>query len=296
MSGNFGEGVDPRGDSSVLSNLSQFVKPENPPKYFGIDFDDTFFSPHDKEAFKLNLEAFAEARKKGFVPFFCTGKSLSSAMDIVGDDFIAKTGYNGYPGVYENGAMVYDENGKVVYSKPFSKEFVKGLAEFVMGKPSLRSIDCFVGDKYYSTGVTELMLKSLKERDLPAPQVVPIEDILRLDVGKIYMTSDHVDIPGFEQGKDYVAKFDLPGAWDVIPGGVSKAVGITKLMEHYGIPPKDCGFIGNGDNDTEAMDFCNLSFAVGNSPDFVKRHAKWVMDKTCDEGAVSEALQLTYDL
>ncbi|EKX73959.1 haloacid dehalogenase-like hydrolase family member protein [Theileria equi strain WA] len=274
----------------------EFVKPEQPPKLFGIDFDETFYSLHDKDAFKKNVEAFAEAKKKEFIPFFCTGRSRDATFRLVGDNFVTETNYNGYPGVYQNGALVYDENGNVIYSQPLSKEFIRKTCELVTSNPSTGAV-LFTRDGYYSPAkVTDPMSRYIQERELPDPEIKTTEEIVELEIYKIYLAANHLDFPGFEQGKDYVAKVDLPGSWDIGSGDLNKALGLKKLMEHYGIPPEECAFIGNGDNDIEAMELSNLSFAVGNAPAEVKKHAKIVLDKTCDQGAVAEALGLVYSL
>ncbi|EKX73497.1 haloacid dehalogenase-like hydrolase family member protein [Theileria equi strain WA] len=273
---------------------SNFERPNVPPKYFAIDHDETFHTCNG-EAWARNINAFTKARKMGYTLFFCTGRSIDSTFRIAGDEFKAKTGYNGYPGIYNNGAMVYNEHGDVIYSKSFSRDLIKNACESVLNGSTDRFI-FYTHDGYYSP--SEMDTHDLKDfvekRGLPTPQVKTPEEISSLQILKITQISKEANFPGFEQGKDYIAKIDLPGSWDIIPPGISKATGIKELMKHYDISPEECAFIGNGDNDVEAMKLSNLSFAVGNAYNHVKKAAKWVMEKTCDEGAVSKALELTY--
>ncbi|AFZ80318.1 haloacid dehalogenase-like hydrolase family member protein [Theileria equi strain WA] len=279
---------------SVPSNLPKFVRPSSPPKYFGIDFDETFHALKE-DGLERNVKAFAQVKKGGYTPFFCTGRSVDHAMGLVGNRFVEKTNYRGYPGVYNTGAVVYDENGNVIYSRSFSKEFIKAVCESVTRRNSPNNLVLFTKDSHYSPiGVDENFSRVLRSRDIPTPEVKTLEELLNTDIVMMTIICDKVEFPGFHEGVDYIKKLDLPGYYDLNPAGVTKAIGVKKLMEHYGVPPHDCGFIGDGDNDTEIMDLSGLSFAVANAPDFVKKHAKWVMDKSYNEGAVAQALELVY--
>ncbi|EKX72762.1 haloacid dehalogenase-like hydrolase family member protein [Theileria equi strain WA] len=284
---------DTDGGTSVDSNISQFLRLENPPKYFGIDIDGTFYTDN-KESWKKNLDAFSKARKNGFVPFICTGRTFSGVSDIL-KDMEEETGYKGYPGVYNNGSIVYDENGSIMYSKAFSKEFVKAVCEHVTECRSLQTFVFYTKDGQYSlTSIHGNFRFTLELRGVPNPKLVTGNELLSMDILALSVCCNNFKFREFKEGTDYVCKTARSGFCNVNPAGVTKALGLKNLMEHYGLSPKDCGFIGNADNDIEAMDFCDHSFCVDDAPDFVKRHAKWVLDKGHDEGAVAQALELLY--
>ncbi|AFZ79752.1 haloacid dehalogenase-like hydrolase family member protein [Theileria equi strain WA] len=281
-------------DSTSITETPSFVKPEEPPKYFGIDIDGTFYTGNE-EAWEKNVEAFAEVRKKGYTPFFCTSRSLDSTLSLVGNDFVKKTGYNGCPGVYENGVFVYGDKDALymnVLSRHFLNDFIRFLPE-----DSLNRVIFFQRDDSYSLVDTDPWIKTiLKGNELPATQVKTLDEILNLDIIKIMIYSDPSLLVNLRKNVGFNAFMLHNNLFMISPLDLNKSLGINQLMENYGISPKDCGFIGDGHNDIEAMKFCNVSFAVANAPDEVKKHAKIVLDKTCDQGAVAEALKLTYGL
>ncbi|AFZ80706.1 haloacid dehalogenase-like hydrolase family member protein [Theileria equi strain WA] len=285
----FSEPTSPR-------DISQFVKPESPPKYFGIDIDGTLHT-NNKESFEKNIEAFAEVRKKGYTPFFCTGRSLTSAMNVVGEEFKTKTGYNGYPGVYNDGSIVYDKDGNLIYSKPFSNTVLEAITERLVAENLKDKCLFCTKDAFYSLAELDQEFQNIFDSlNVIFPRLEVIGTILDIGVAEVFIQSRTFDIPGLERGVDYVEKYVGVDGIALSPPGITKGSAFSTLIKHSGGKPEDYGFIGDGDNDTEAMEFCNVSFAVGNSPDEVKKHAKWVLEETCDQGAVAKALKLTYDL
>ncbi|AFZ80663.1 haloacid dehalogenase-like hydrolase family member protein [Theileria equi strain WA] len=272
--------------------------PETPmekPQYFGIDIDSTLFT-HNEEAFEKNVNAFAKVRKMGYTPFLCTGRSRNSGLGVLGTSFAEKTGYQGYPGVYQNGAVVYDEHGNLIYSKPFSREFVKTLAEHLEAE-NLKDKCIFYTEtaSYSLAGIDEKLMEFTLDRKLPIPEVTPLDELIEKEYSIIKYYSFDVSHSGLREGVDYVQKITRSNwVYTLSPSGVTKALGVSKLLEHYGLSPNEYGFIGDGDNDTEAMHLSRGSFAVANAKELAKKCAKWVLTKTHDEGGFSEAMGLVY--
>ncbi|EKX72603.1 haloacid dehalogenase-like hydrolase family member protein [Theileria equi strain WA] len=283
------------GTHPVKANISQFLKPESPPKYFGIDIDGTFYTK-SATGLEKNIEAFAEATKKGFVPFFCTGRSIESSLAVIGSGFSERTGYKGYPGVYNNGSLVYDECGRIAHSEGFTREFLEKFGRFLIEKGLAPNVVFYTEHGACSLSpLYERLMKFSVMRKLPIPQVVTLEGLLQENILIIKYAEFDMKLSGLHEDVDYARTITLSNwLYTINPAGVNKSIGLKKLMEHYGLSSKDCGFIGDGDNDTEAMEFCDHSFCVDDTPDYVKRHAKWVLDKGHDEGAVSQALELIY--
>ncbi|EKX73926.1 haloacid dehalogenase-like hydrolase family member protein [Theileria equi strain WA] len=276
----------------LATNKPQFLRPENPPKYFAIDIDGTLFSENE-EALENNIKAIIEAKKRGYTPFFCTGKSRGSALKLMGDDFVERTGYNGYPGVYRNGAFIYGDND-ALHMNILSRHFLSDIIGF-LPNDSLNRVIFFHRDDSYSLVDTDPKIKDiLKAKGFPDTQVKTLDEILDFKIRKMIISSDVSELSKLRENLGFNAFGLRDNLYEILPLDLNKALGIKQLMEHYGIPPEECAFIGNGDNDIEAMELSSLSFAVGNAPDYVKKHAKWVLEETCDEGAVAKALGLVY--
>ncbi|EKX72765.1 haloacid dehalogenase-like hydrolase family member protein [Theileria equi strain WA] len=286
-----------RGQDSIQeipSNTSKFEKPQQLPKFFGIDCDETFLT-ENAEGLKKNIEAFAEVKKRGFMPFFCTGKPLSSILALLGDDFEAKTGYKGYPGVYNNGSIVYDENGNVVYSKAFTREFLSTFLKSIEDGNLSKICTFHSKDAIYSLIKAEGMwIKYLESQGFSIPEVKTPQEIQEFEIVNIYIMCENLKIGDLKEGVDYIAVRSVSGVFDVNPAGVTKMTGMKTLLSRYNEFPPFCGYIGDGDNDVECLDVCSQSFAVGDAKDVAKKHAKWVLSKSYNDGAVAEALELLY--
>ena len=57
---------------------------------------------------------------------------------------------------------------------------------------------------------------------------------------------------------------------DVVPRGSSKAVGIDKIIEHYGISLHETMAFGDGGNDMAMLRHAGIGVAMGNAGDEVK--------------------------
>ncbi|EKX72479.1 haloacid dehalogenase-like hydrolase family member protein [Theileria equi strain WA] len=281
---------------SVSPGFAGLLPLERPPKYFGVDVDGTFHTKNEG-AWRRNIEAFAEVRKRGFTPFFSTGRSLVSALRLVGEEFKAKTGYHGYPGVYNNGAVVYDGNGSIISLGVFSREFMVKFCDFLTCEGLVGKCIFYTDNYEFSlVEVDDDLRFVLQSRHLGLPEIKPIDEILEMSIVGISLLCKEINIPGLERDVDYVEKHVEDDFYDLSTPNTTKGQGVAVLLEHLGATFVDFGYIGDGDNDTENMDLSSLSFAVANAPNHVKEHAKFVLDMTCDEAAVAEVFKRIYKL
>ena len=71
---------------------------------------------------------------------------------------------------------------------------------------------------------------------------------------------------------------------DVVPKGSSKAIGIDKIIEHYGFSLDETMAFGDGGNDMEMLKHVGIGVAMGNAGDEVKDVADYVTDSVDDDG------------
>lgn len=81
----------------------------------------------------------------------------------------------------------------------------------------------------------------------------------------------------------------IPNWFDVLPGGVSKAAGLEKLVAALGIGLDEVLVFGDAENDLEILSSVPHSVAVANATDQVKQVARHRVGASADEG-VAEAL------
>ena len=71
------------------------------------------------------------------------------------------------------------------------------------------------------------------------------------------------------------------------PRGSSKAVGIDKIIEYYGISLHETMAFGDGGNDMAMLCHAGIGVAMGNAGDEVKEAADYVTDSVDDDGVMN---------
>ena len=74
------------------------------------------------------------------------------------------------------------------------------------------------------------------------------------------------------------------GAVDVVPKTASKAMGIEKIINHYGFKKEETMGIGDSDNDIDMVEYCEIGIAMGNGYESVKKSADYVTDDIDNDG------------
>ena len=83
-------------------------------------------------------------------------------------------------------------------------------------------------------------------------------------------------------------------SFEIFPSDISKAVGIEKVLEYYGIDKKDTYAFGDGLNDMEMFSCVGTSVAMGNAVDELKKVATLAC-KPIGENGLEEILKELFD-
>ncbi|EKX73986.1 haloacid dehalogenase-like hydrolase family member protein [Theileria equi strain WA] len=292
-----GEGGEKNVQDPASGQIVEFVRPEKPPKFFAIDFDETFYI-HDKEAFEKNIKAFSKVRQMGYIPFICTARPFETVMRTLGEDFVTKTGYDGYPGIYLSGSVVYDVDGSVLHVSKFSREFLAAFLDYIE-KEDLKDQCIFYDTRknYALVDPKEVVSRVLVIDDIPYPKIATPEEILEMEIISIVTTNADMDIPMVTRGIDFSSRcMGSNYLAEICPITITKVDALKILMERHGERASAFGFIGDGLNDMESMGLSEISFAVANASPEVKRHAKWVLPHSYLMSAFATAMELVYNI
>ncbi len=74
---------------------------------------------------------------------------------------------------------------------------------------------------------------------------------------------------------------------DIVPQGLSKSYGASKMLEHIGVAREECMAFGDGGNDIPIIEYAGIGVAMGNATDDVKAAADYVTDSVDEDGIVS---------
>ncbi|EAN34320.1 haloacid dehalogenase-like hydrolase [Theileria parva strain Muguga] len=277
--------------NSLCAPISDFVKPDTPPKFFAIDIDGTFYI-NDETKFKRNVKALKLLKDKNVTPFFCTGRSFNAVKKIFGAEFQNESSYKLLPGIYSNGSLIYNSYGILIHKSVFKSDFIEKFIQFVNDKRYRNHVVFF--------GVVDIfsLESSVDPKDELTLDLDPIvksdaqiknEDITGIRIKKIDIT-----VAGSSEDTDYV-KFDEGDVTVLFPEKSLKDLSLKKLVESMGGKISECTYIGNELNDLKVMSFPDiLSFAVGDAIDKIKDIAKWVLDLKHDECAFEKVVDLLY--
>lgn len=196
--------------------------------------------------------------------------------------------------IAHNGALIQYSNG--------GKEIFKNIIKPVQVKRAVKllkqmDLQIYLCTKTfaYVENPTKIMLESFKKGDMPAVLVDNLEDnfsdIYRIgiyDHDKIKKSTVHKIQEILGDDFEYVLGGEI---WlDIMNKGVSKGNAIKKIQEKFSISKIETMVFGDYYNDISMLNAATYSYAMGNAPDDVKKHAKYIIKSNNNNSVVRTIL------
>lgn len=247
-----------------------------------FDVDGTLVSFNTHVVPQSTVESLEALRKKGIKVFVATGRQFQSINNL------GTLKFDGY--ITLNGGYCMAGTDEVIYTHSIPDEDVHALVHY---QETVESFPCaFVReDGIYLNYKNESVEKLFRMINFPEPPMRPLKDVLGKKVFQL--------IAFFSAGQEERIMSVLPHCestrWnplftDVVPKGSSKAVGIDKIIAHYGISLDETMAFGDGGNDTAMLRHAGIGVAMGNADDEVKKQADYVT-ASVDENGIFKALK-----
>ena len=247
-----------------------------------FDIDETLYINHESRIPESALVAITKLKEVGHTLAIATGRAPFELMDeakqLPVDFFILANGQlivRNDEIVYENSIDIDVVNEIIAEAKQHGVHvgFNSATHSSVTGLSEEQAVDFA---KYYS--VLPKISKSIEDHG-------PIYQMW-------YLAENIIDIA--EKFKDKLRFIPwLTNGCDVIPIGVSKAVGLTKALEVLdSILPEKIVFFGDGINDIELMEKADIGVAMGNAVPSLKLVADFVTKDIADDGIYHACEQL----
>lgn len=248
-------------------------------------------------------DAVRAARKNGHLVYLCTGRSKAELYD-----FIMEVGFDGVIGAGGGFVSVGDE---MLYHKRVSDDDVRHLVDFF----NEHHVDFYLesnGGLYASENLVhhlETMMYGDVDHDEEARRkrdenpnhfietMIQGESLYRSDVNKACFLQS--DVPFDRIKEEFAGEFNVipctvpmfgPDSGELAVPGVHKATAIEALLEHLGLDQKDTIALGDGMNDAEMLEYCQIGIAMGNAKAGLKEIADEVTD-THDEGGIRNSFK-----
>jgi Cof subfamily protein (haloacid dehalogenase superfamily) len=252
-------------------------------KLLAINIDGTLLKENGRLQ-KGTKEAIEFVKQKGVYVTLFTSRNLLSARKV------AKALKLDAMLVTFQGAVIGKSLDKKIYEKKISEEKVFNVVQV------LENFDCNIRlmHERYSIGNRKKAQKNLVVRTVlstgdpfiyPTQFVDSLGDTLRdepLAVPKIDVYFQNEEereeakkvLEEAFYGLDFIVQPDFK--MEIVPSGVSKLDGLTRLGNHLGIALKEMVVIGDNVDDIPIIEAAGLGVAMGNAPTEVKRAADWI--------------------
>lgn len=246
-------------------------------KIIFFDVDYTIYSHKTNSIPKSCIEGIKKAKENGYLICLATGRSkgLTSVLhifDVIDFDYF----------VTINGTLVLDKNNNIIFSLPINKKAIKKIFE-VTDKYNLNIALISKDDCYLYKDEDERSHKGYDPLHIPLPNK---KEYKNEDIYQINLFCEDEYLKYYEEEtKDYVSysKLDNYG-YDAYCKGQTKATGIKHLIDYLHIDQKDTIAFGDGHNDKEMIEFCNIGIAMGNALQKVKDVSNYITTDIDDDG------------
>lgn len=246
-----------------------------------FDVDGTLLSHRTHMVPDSAVRALEALREKGILTFLATGRHIPMLGGILPMD---KLHFEGI--VSLNGQYCCNDEG-IIYHCPIPRQDITALLDYLKQDPH----PCILieEDQMYinfHNALVEKVQAGIRAKmpllgDLDRGYTEPIYQAL------LYISDEDFarlpPLPGIRFSRWRLGSPDLSGA-DLYPSSGGKAVGIAKVLEHYGIDRSETMAFGDGENDVDMFGAVGLSVAMGNGCDEAKNAADYITDDIDEDG------------
>lgn len=247
--------------------------------FFDIDGTtvDTFHNR--KTMYPSTKMAIAAAQQSGVRAFVATGRTINFIIEDVReypfDGFIAC-----------NGAYV-EYNGRTVFKQKMSIEALQAVKKVA---DELQIPFVFEGrDFNYVSDLQDMRLIKFADLWGMRPEtMIQMDDLTKIEV---YMSMIFLDDNGQEMAmrealEPFFTIVRHPGqmSFDLTQKGISKAVGISRLLEDLSVSIQDVYAFGDAGNDIEMLKAVGTGICMGNGVEEAKEAADYVTDAVWEDG------------
>ncbi len=245
-------------------------------KIVATDVDGTLFRS-DRTVSQADLNTLKNLRDQGVCTVLATGRSIWSFTNLAGPDF--PIDYL----VFSCGAGVMDwQKKEVIYKTGIDETGIQKIKDYLTALNADFCIHNEIPDNHffypYRSGKTNPDFEKRVATYLPFEKMV--DDItFATQILAIFPGADHKRL--IADADRSLADFrvirstspvDNRSLWmEIFQKGVSKAAGIGKVAELFGIQQQDIMAVGNDYNDVDMLDWAGSGFITANSPDELKK-------------------------
>ncbi|MCU6795470.1 Cof-type HAD-IIB family hydrolase [Paenibacillus sp. WQ 127069] len=225
------------------------------------------------ESTRLALQRLQE---QGIILTLCTGRSeyeMASLREELGIDWAITC----------NGTHI-GYRGETVFGSAFAKDTVR---EWLEQADRLNQTLLLYGSEKMFTNRQDAPYFLQAQQEIGFMNPILLE--FNQDVPDIYQCivfcneQDESLYVGEESNTYYMHRW-RSWALDINPGGMNKAIGLQRLLDHLGISTNEAAAFGDGLNDWEMIEEVGLGIVMGNADDTLKQKTSFVTRSLREDG------------
>ena len=239
-----------------------------------FDIDGTLFKLHTNEMSPRTLETLQKLRANGIKICIATGRTPMGLPKFEGIDFDAYLTYNG--------SYCYADN-TTIFSNSIPKEDVKQILSNAakMGKP----VTVALKSQISSNGVDDDLKRYMAVEKLDLKVSQDFDEKVQEEVYQVMLACGPEEYDAILENVHH-AKIATwwDRAIDIIPANGGKGMGISSVLEYYGLDKSEALAFGDGNNDIEMLQAVGTGVAMGNASDDLKAVADAICKDVSEDG------------
>lgn len=230
-------------------------------------------------------EAIVRLRERNILTVLATGRSKCYVLPslLLFDCYITA-----------NGARS-EANGTVIHNQVLAPEALRTLVAY-LDAAGINSV-LEEPDYCYCRDLSEEYFQGMMQKyAFPIDRFLPLQSLEGLRINKLMVTYDRMDKRDRFM-RDFGDRYDItdqPGnqACDVGQRGVSKGLGVQKVLEHFQIPKENAYAFGDADNDYEMFRAVGTGIAMSRHTPKLRQVSRMVTGTVQQEGIATALKEL----
>lgn len=246
-----------------------------------FDIDGTVFDMDTKTVSDRMKETFRKLRENGIKICIATGRSPILLYDIFGVRFDAYVTFNG--------SYCFNDD-EVIFSNPLSPKDVQQIIKNT--REINRPVALATKTRFAANGLDDDLLAFFQIGGHSIEESPDFAEVAKQEVFQIMSGGYLSERPQLVKDTDnakVAAWWDR--AVDIVPADGGKGVGVTKVLEYFGIDRANAMAFGDGNNDLEMFQAVDNGIAMGNGSDDLKAIARDVCGKVSEDGIYNYCLE-----
>lgn len=257
-----------------------------------LDVDGTLVNTK-KEITDRTRDAIVECQEKGIKVAIASGRCTEGIRHQAAA--IGLDRYGGYIISFNGGRITNFETGEVIYDITLPKGMLHELYDYSL-QEGTGILTYHNGQIVAHSDTDPYIVVDAKGCDIPIWVPEDFHRDVHFDGNKCILTGDPEHLAELEKKavKDFEGRLSVyrsEGFYlEMMPLGVDKAYGVSKLLARLGYRRGQMVCCGDGFNDLAMIEYAGLGVAMANAPEDLKKRADYIAP-SCDEDGLVDVIE-----